>query len=194
VSPTHHSPASGTAMLLPVHTLLLLLDLCTFSITIKSTVHTTAALLAARDERNNKVSVIQYTMSSTTAQRRKGPKSLEGIGAMKVAVLHNEASSPKVATVRRNKFGTGPFDKNWLNVDCCGLLCAGLTYSLHAYGVYAVCCVLLPPWMSNTDESGVRSMSIMGHFHRLAFSFVAVMAVYAHFKAMTTDPGAVPPE
>jgi palmitoyltransferase len=37
-------------------------------------------------------------------------------------------------------------------------------------------------------------MSIMGHFHRLGFTMVAVLAVYAHFKAMTTDPGAVPPD
>mmetsp|Transcript_61745 Transcript_61745/g.93218 ORF Transcript_61745/g.93218 Transcript_61745/m.93218 type:complete len:303 (-) Transcript_61745:56-964(-) len=48
--------------------------------------------------------------------------------------------------------------------------------------------------MSVTDEAGVRSMTLMGHFHRLAFTTVAVLAVFAHFKAMTTDPGAVPPD
>ena len=100
-----------------------------------------------------------------------------------------------VATVRRNKCGTSPFDENWLNLDCCGLFCAFITYCLHMYGVYAVCMVLLPPWMSTTDDvTGIRSLTFMGHFHRLGFTLVAVMASYAHFKAMTTDPGAVPPD
>jgi hypothetical protein len=105
------------------------------------------------------------------------------------------ATAPIIATVRRNKFGTSPFDEHWLNIDCCGLFCAGITYLLHCYGVYAVCIILIPPWMSTTDAvTGLRSLSFMGHFHRLAFTFVAVMAVYAHAKAMTTDPGAVPPD
>jgi palmitoyltransferase ZDHHC3/7/25 len=105
------------------------------------------------------------------------------------------ATAPIIATVRRNKFGTSPFDEQWLNVDCCGLFCAGITYLLHCYGVYAVCIILIPPWMSTTDAvTGLRSLSFMGHFHRLAFTFVAVMAVYAHAKAMMTDPGAVPPD
>jgi hypothetical protein len=100
----------------------------------------------------------------------------------------------KVAKVKRNKYGTGPFDENWLNLDCCGLFCAGLTYMLHMYGVYVVCLILIPPWMSSVDEDGVRSISIMGHLHRTGFTLTAVLAVYAHFKAMTTNPGAVPPD
>mmetsp|Transcript_61745 Transcript_61745/g.93219 ORF Transcript_61745/g.93219 Transcript_61745/m.93219 type:complete len:98 (-) Transcript_61745:948-1241(-) len=67
-------------------------------------------------------------MASTTTQRRKGggpPKSQEGV--IQVA---NALSTPKsvendmpvpVATVKRNKCGTSPFDQNWLNMDCCGL-------------------------------------------------------------------------
>jgi ribosomal protein L40E len=113
---------------------------------------------------------------------------------MQVAKLLNHVPPTPIATVKRNKCGTSPFDENWLNMDCCGLFCAGITYFLHAYGVYAVCLVLLPPWMSTTDENGIRSMTIMGHFHRVGFTMVAVLAVYAHFKAMTTDPGAVPPD
>jgi hypothetical protein len=99
-----------------------------------------------------------------------------------------------VATVKRNKYGTSPFDENWLNVDCCGLFCAAITYMLHMYGVYATCLILIPPWMSTVDELGVRTISFMGHVNRLAFTTVAVLAVYAHWKAMTTDPGAVPPD
>jgi DHHC palmitoyltransferase len=98
------------------------------------------------------------------------------------------------ATVKRRKCGTGPFDDNWLNLDCCGLFCALITYGLHLYAIYAVCLVLLPPWMSDTDDEGVRHLSWMGHFTRLSFSATAVLAMAAHFKAMTTDPGAVPPD
>lgn len=102
--------------------------------------------------------------------------------------------SPIVATVKRNKYGTGPFDENWLNLDCCGLFCATVTYMLHFYGVYATCLILIPPWMSTVSEDGIRTISPMGHLNRTAFTLIAVLAVYAHFKAMTTDPGAVPPD
>lgn len=100
----------------------------------------------------------------------------------------------KRATVRRQFCGTGPFDKHWLNLDCCGLFCALCTYALHAYGVYAVCWILLPPWMGITGDDGVRRMSTAGRMHEIAFCAVALFAVISHFMAMTTDPGAVPPD
>ena len=107
---------------------------------------------------------------------------------------HTSTPRVAVATVKRNKFGTGPFDENWLNLDCCGLVCACMTYGLHLYGIYAVCLILIPPWMSTVTDDGVRHLTFMGHFNRLSFTVVAVLAIYAHFKAMTTDPGAVPPD
>ena len=70
------------------------------------------------------------------------------------------------ATVRRNKCGTRPFDARWLNLDCCGLVCAGVTYALHAYGLYAFCFVLLPPWLSETDEDGYREVSERGEVEK----------------------------
>jgi len=100
----------------------------------------------------------------------------------------------KVAKVKRNKFGTSPWDENWLNLDCCGLFCAAITYMLHIYGVVCVCVILIPPWMSTVDEDGIRTISMMGHLNRVAFTLVAILAVFAHFQAMTTDPGAVPPD
>ncbi len=100
----------------------------------------------------------------------------------------------KRATVRRQFCGTGPFDQHWLNLDCCGLFCALCTYALHAYGVYAVCWILLPPWMGVTGEDGIRHMSVLGRFHEVAFCAIALFAVISHFMAMTTDPGAVPPD
>lgn len=47
--------------------------------------------------------------------------------------------------------------------------------------------------MSAVTEE-VRYLSLMGHFNRAAFAVVAALACAAHFKAMTTDPGAVPPD
>ena len=153
-------------------------------------------------------------MTSTTTRRKGGgaPRSMEA--ALQMETLnHNEETnhhSPVngltgkplsiaktqtiTASVKRHKYGTGPFDEQWLNLDCCGLFCALVTYGLHLYGVYAVCLILLPPWMSETDEEGIRTLTWGGHFHRCAFTAVAVLAMYAHFKAMTTDPGAVPPD
>ena len=99
-----------------------------------------------------------------------------------------------VATVKRSTCGTSPFDKHWLNLDCCGLICATLTYMLHMYGVYAFGWILLPPWFSVMDEDGYRTLTFGCTFHRTLFILIASLAVFAHFKAMTTDPGAVPPD
>jgi palmitoyltransferase len=49
--------------------------------------------------------------------------------------------------------------------------------------------------MSVTDEqTKIRSMTLMGNFHRLIFTSIAILAIISHVKAMTTDPGAVPPD
>jgi hypothetical protein len=137
-------------------------------------------------------------MSSTTTQRRKigSVKSGDSLTVQVELEENRESTSvPMVtATVRRRFCGTGPFDRYWLNLDCCGLFCALITYCLHAYGVYAVCFVLIPPWMSTTSEDGIRSLSIAGIGNRIGFSLLAALAVAAHFKTMTTDPGTVPPD
>lgn len=120
-----------------------------------------------------------------------------GVGSLRHSNHHQQQQQQQhviVATVKRNKYGTSPFDENWLNLDCCGLFCAAITYMLHMYGVYATCVILIPPWMSTVDELGVRTITLMGHVNRLAFTTIALLAVYAHWKAMTTDPGAVPPD
>eukprot|EP00804_Cyclotella_cryptica_P013834 CCRYP_018171-RA/>CCRYP_018171-RA protein AED:0.08 eAED:0.08 QI:62/1/1/1/0.33/0.5/4/849/588 len=99
-----------------------------------------------------------------------------------------------VATVRRPLFGTSPFARNWLNVDCCGLVCAGLTYALHGFGCYAFGWILVPSGWTLVDEDGNRELSMGGVLHRTLFLLIAFLAVSSHFKAMTTDPGAVPPD
>lgn len=121
------------------------------------------------------------------------------------------AGTPIQATVVKRTCGTSPFDKHWLNMDCCGLFCAGFTYWLHLYGCYAVCYVLLPPWMStieldnnNNNNNNMNSISssgdenrkltFWGMFHSILFCTIAFLAILSHFKAMTTDPGSVPPD
>ena len=82
--------------------------------------------------------------------------------ASKPAGLKHARSKPetghRVATVKRALCGTSPFDRHWLNLDCCGIICATMTYCLHAYGVYAFGWVLLPPWFSTMDEDGYREV------------------------------------
>lgn len=144
-------------------------------------------------DRDCTTGITSFSNMQTTRERRK-PK--DGAGNGVSSAPPSAPPTPQVATVRRRKWGTSAFDDNWLNVDCCGLVCAVLTYCLHCYGVFAVCFILIPPWMSSatTVENEIRSISIFGHLHRLAFALVAVLACAAHFKAMTTDPGAVPPD
>ena len=90
---------------------------------------------------------------ATSSSKSKGlerKKSKEGSkGGSKIAI----------ATVKRNRCGTQPFDRHWLNLDCCGLICATLTYMLHLYGVYSFGWILLPPWFSVMDEDGYREVS-----------------------------------
>lgn len=105
----------------------------------------------------------------------------------------------KMATVRRNFCGTGPFDKHWFNLDCCGIFCALFTYFLQSYGAYAVCFIIIPPWMSYKTSSDVdgtvsRSLSFAGMVHAIAFMSLTILAMISHFKAMTTNPGVVPPD
>jgi len=110
------------------------------------------------------------------------------------SLIPSSNAQPLLATVVRNRFGTGPFDKNWLNVDCCGLVCAAFTYLLHLFGCYVVCIVLIPSWMKYEGEDGVRKLTGWGIFHSIGFCLVAIMAIISHLKAMFTDPGAVPPD
>lgn len=126
-------------------------------------------------------------------QLQQQPPQLEASGGT-VLVNSGAGGGPNIAVVKRRSCGTGPFDKNWLNMDCCGLICAMFTYGLLLYGVYAVCFVLVPPWMSYRGLDNVRFMSMFGHIHRTLFCLLTGMAMASHFKAMTTDPGAVPPD
>jgi len=152
--------------------------------------------------------------ASTTQQRKNKPKATStstittinndienGEAAEKLQEIPlNESNNqvekaPIVAMAYRRRCGTSAFDHNWLNLDCCGLFCVGLTYLLHWYGCYAVCRILIPNWLYYEDEeSQVRYMTLGGKMVCLMFCSVAALAVISHFNAMTTDPGAVPPD
>jgi len=101
--------------------------------------------------------------SSSSALLRKNSDQNPTDATSKNNNIHSPSSKKKgavvIATVKRNTWGTQPFDKHWLNLDCCGLICASMTYMLHAYGVYSFGWILLPPWFSVMDEDGYREVS-----------------------------------
>lgn len=138
---------------------------------------------------------------AATRRKNKAGKLPPGSGNMATKLVEEVQKDQAVvfATVKRRYCGTGAFDKHWLNMDCCGLVCALFTVALHAYGVYAVCVVLLPPWMSEDvllegQTTLTRQLTLTGTLHSAAFTAIAGLAVLSHFYAMTTDPGAVPPD
>jgi len=101
------------------------------------------------------------------ARRARGRRAMEGGGACACCA----------------ECGTRPHHTFWLNKDCCGLICASVTNGLLAYAEYVVLTVIIWPWLGNT---------LWGALHGVAFTAVVILAVASHYKAMTTDPGAVP--
>jgi len=71
-----------------------------------------------------------------------------------------------------------------VNTEPCGLVCACMTYLMLGYGTYAATCKLISPWL------GI--FSVFGLFNTLLINALVSLAVYSHYKCMTTDPGAVP--
>ena len=101
--------------------------------------------------------------------------------------------------------GTHYESKQWLNLDCCGLFCAGITWFLHIWAAYCVIFKLLVPWFlvdptppflsSSQPLSPPSSFSPrfwLFAFHSSSFVLIAGLALHSHLQAMVTDPGAVP--
>ena len=68
---------------------------------------------------------------------------------------------------------------NWFVYDGLGITCAGITYGLIVYALFVVIGVILltefpaSPW---------------AYFHSILFTLLAVLAISAHARSMTTDP------
>ena len=68
---------------------------------------------------------------------------------------------------------------NWFVYDGLGITCAGVTYGLIFYALFVVIGVILL-----TDFPG----SPWAYLHLILFSLLAVLAIAAHARSMTTDP------
>ena len=80
------------------------------------------------------------------------------------------------------RFGTQDGDI-WLNYDCCGLFCAGLTWFLLFYGCYATNKYVIIPWLYPSPWCAL---------HMFLFTSFIILGLVSHAKCMCTNPGAVP--
>lgn len=83
----------------------------------------------------------------------------------------------------RPRCGTSHGVRQWINLEPCGLFCGCVTWGLLAYGMYATTTCVIKPWLG---------FGLWGGLHTLLFNSASLLAIYSHFAAMTTDPGAVP--
>ena len=87
--------------------------------------------------------------------------------------------------------GTHPKAKRWLSNDCCGWVCAILTWVFLAFASYVVHVVILQPWKGDPFSN---TLDLSGWIHYGGFYGCIFLAYWSHLKTMLTDPGAVPPE
>ena len=80
--------------------------------------------------------------------------------------------------------GTRDGTRIWLNLEICGLICGSLTWVLLLFGSYATSYHVIIPWMGYASNTG--------KFHLILFNLCTVIAIFSHYRTMTTDPGAVP--
>ncbi|KAK3716094.1 hypothetical protein QZH41_019630 [Actinostola sp. cb2023] len=72
---------------------------------------------------------------------------------------------------------------SWFVSDGVGIGCAIFTYLLVAYAEFVVVFVILLP---EIPLAGV------GLLHAILFTYIAILAIVAHVRAMLTDPGTIP--
>ncbi|NP_001086701.1 zinc finger DHHC-type containing 3 S homeolog [Xenopus laevis] len=73
-------------------------------------------------------------------------------------------------------------DKVWFIKDCCGIACAVVTWLLVFYAEFVVIFIMLLP-----SKDVIYSI-----INGIIFNILAFLALASHFRAMITDPGAVP--
>ncbi|KAJ4921848.1 hypothetical protein JOQ06_021671 [Pogonophryne albipinna] len=76
----------------------------------------------------------------------------------------------------------GETKRLWFIPDCCGIVCAFITWFLVFYADFVVTFVMLLP--SRSFWYAV--------INGVLFNSLAVLALTSHLRAMLTDPGAVP--
>jgi hypothetical protein len=59
-----------------------------------------------------------------------------------------------------------------------------MTWVLVIFSMYVVSFKIIEPWLGLSSFRGV--------FHAVVFNALCCVALYTHWQAMTTDPGAVP--
>ena len=93
----------------------------------------------------------------------------------------SSATEPQ-STSKMARFNWTCCKTGWFVVDGLGITCAGITYGLILYAEFVVIGVILltdfptSPW---------------AYIHSLVFTFMALLAVSAHARSMTTDPVSV---
>jgi len=87
--------------------------------------------------------------------------------------------------------GTGFGARYWFSMDCCGWVCASLTWFFLIYASYVVYFVILVPWKGD-PFSFTSPPNLFGWFHFIGFFGSVFLAMWSHLKTMLTDPGAVP--
>lgn len=80
--------------------------------------------------------------------------------------------------------GTQPHHGSWFVKDCCGIVCVVVTVGLLVFAEYVMIVDIIVPWFG---------LSGQGLVHATLFSGIVVLGLLSHYKAATTDPGAVPP-
>mmetsp|Transcript_19808 Transcript_19808/g.29307 ORF Transcript_19808/g.29307 Transcript_19808/m.29307 type:complete len:379 (-) Transcript_19808:185-1321(-) len=97
----------------------------------------------------------------------------------------NGSSHYKFTEERKPKrFSCGTRESNalWCNMDCCGIVCASLTWFLLIYSQYVMTVYILKPWLGR---------SLIGLIHTFLFNSLASLCLLIQIRTMTTDPGSV---
>ena len=68
-------------------------------------------------------------------------------------------------------------------IDICGMLAISITYSCLLYSDYCMIVYVLHPTIV---EKG-----LLGTFHAVLYNTLVFLLVYAHVKAVTSDPGRI---
>lgn len=86
---------------------------------------------------------------------------------------------------KRQGCGTADANKQWLNVEPCGLICASFVWIIVLSCDWAFVTQALVPWYGPTAP-------VSGLMHGLIFNALAALALVSHARCMMSNPGAVP--